>query len=227
MSILLVQHRAAEAQRLAITLARGGAAAAVVEAGLDPSPVDAAVHEIVAIGMAVDGSERERLCRRLREDGYPGAILLVGPEPAQLEVLIEAGADDFLLAPFQDAELLARVQMLRRRVGGGLRSARERRVGPLELDRVACTVSLRGQRLAVTAREYALLDCLLDAKGEVVSRAALLAKVWSREDDPASNRVEVHLSRLRDKLGADAELIETVRRAGYRLRAAPRPGPPG
>jgi two-component system OmpR family response regulator len=92
------------------------------------------------------------------------------------------------------------------------------RWGPLEIDRVHRTTSVRGRAAQLTAREYALLACLLDAGGEVVSRSDLLAKAWSREDDPGSNLVEVHLSRLRDKLGADAALIETVRRAGYRLR---------
>jgi DNA-binding response OmpR family regulator len=65
-----------------------------------------------------------------------------------------------------------------------------------------------------------LLSYLVEARGEVVSRADLLSRVWARDEEPGSNLVEVHLSRLRDKLGADADVIETVRRAGYRLRQA-------
>jgi DNA-binding response OmpR family regulator len=70
----------------------------------------------------------------------------------------------------------------------------------------------------LTSREYALLGCLVEAAGKALSRADLLSKVWGLDADPGSNLVEVHLSRLRDKFGADAAMIETVRRAGYRLR---------
>ena len=76
----------------------------------------------------------------------------------------------------------------------------------------------RRSLLTLTAREYGLLECLAVASGEMVSRAELLARVWSHGGGRRSNLVEVHLSRLRDKLGADASMIETVRRAGYRLR---------
>ena len=87
----------------------------------------------------------------------------------------------------------------------------------MEIDRVQRSVRLRGRVLVLTAREYAVLTCLVEAAGDVVSRAELISKVWGR-GDPGSNLVEVHLSRLRDKLGEDAGVIETVRRAGYRLR---------
>jgi DNA-binding response OmpR family regulator len=89
----------------------------------------------------------------------------------------------------------------------------------LDIDRAHGTALLRGQPLRLTSREYAMLTCLVEAAGEIVSRNDLLARVWQREEDASSNLVEVHLSRLRDKLGDDASIIETVRRAGYRLRA--------
>ncbi len=92
------------------------------------------------------------------------------------------------------------------------------RWGEIEVDRVARTATLRGRSLALTSREYALLVCLLDAAGAPVARADLLARVWGIAEDPGSNVLEVHVSRLRDKFGEDAVLFETIRKTGYRLR---------
>jgi DNA-binding response OmpR family regulator len=90
--------------------------------------------------------------------------------------------------------------------------------GPLALDRNERVAYLRERSLALTAREYSLLARLVEANGDTVTRAELLAAVWRRGGEPVSNLVEVNLSRLRDKLGPDAAMIETVRRGGYRLR---------
>ncbi len=92
------------------------------------------------------------------------------------------------------------------------------RWGPLDLDQVHRDLRVRGRTIALTARECALLTCLIEAGDQVVSRAKLRAQVWPRKEDRGTNLVEVHLSRLRDKLGDDAGVIETVRREGYRLR---------
>jgi DNA-binding response OmpR family regulator len=216
-SVLLVQHESSKALLLAAALEHAGHRVKVEAEGAGPEPVDAAAFDVVAIGAEQAADNRVRLCVRLRAEGYLGAIVVVGVEPDQVSTLVDAGADDFVLAPVQELELVARVAMARRRVVARARS----HWGPMEIDRVHRTASLRGQALPLTAREYALLECLLEAGGEVISRADLLSKVWARDDDPGTNLVEVHLSRLRDKLGEDASLIETVRRAGYRLRREP------
>ncbi len=88
----------------------------------------------------------------------------------------------------------------------------------LELDRVHRIVRIQGAPRALTARESELLACLIVAGGDVVSRADLRERVWPRIADRGTNLVEVHLSRLRDKLGPQASIVETVRGAGYRLR---------
>jgi DNA-binding response OmpR family regulator len=218
-SVLLVQHDSAEAEALAATLEQAGYRVKVEQGGAEPEPVDAAAYDVVAIGAQRSADDGVRLCERLRAEGYLGAIVVIGVEASQVAAHVDAGADDFVVAPVKQQELVARVAMARGRVVARARS----RWGPVEIDRVHRTTSLRGHALPLTAREYALLECLLEAGGEVVSRTELHSKVWARDEDPGSNLVEVHLSRLRDKLGTEAGMIETVRRAGYRMRRGPRP----
>jgi DNA-binding response OmpR family regulator len=213
-SVLLVQQNPTEAANLAKLLEQAGFRVTLAP-GRDVSDLpDAAASDVVAIGGDLALDHCVLLCTRLRARGFLGAIVVLGAVANDVAALVDAGADDFVLAPIQPSEVVVRVQMALRRVVAQARC----RWGPVEIDRVRRTCSLRGQMLPLTAREYDLLSCLLEAGGEVMSRADLLSKVWGREEDPGSNLLEVHLSRLRDKLGADASMIETVRRAGYRLR---------
>jgi DNA-binding response OmpR family regulator len=96
------------------------------------------------------------------------------------------------------------------------------RIGELELDWIARRASMAGASLALTSREFALLLHLAQRPGKIASREELMAHVWEAGEAPASNSVEVHLSRLRDKLGDHASMIETVRGAGYRLKLVAR-----
>jgi DNA-binding response OmpR family regulator len=217
-SVLLLHHDAAAAASLAVALQHAGFQVSVADPGAEPAGADAVAFDVVALGMKGAPGERVQACERLRTVGYGGAIVIVGASPGDVEPLLDAGADDFVPAPVQEDELIARLRMARRRVGARAR----RRWGPVELELLYRTASLRGQALTLTDREYGLLACLVEAGGEVVSRAELLSKVWERSEGNKSNLVEVHVSRLRDKLGADADMIETVRGAGYRLRV-PRP----
>jgi DNA-binding response OmpR family regulator len=212
-SVLLLQHEPAAAASIAATLRQAGFRVSVADEG--PPTVGRTTIDVVALGMKGDARDRVGACERLRADGYPGAIVVVGASPRDVESLLDAGADDFVPAPVRDAELIARVRMARRRI-----HARSKlRWGPVELELLHRTASLRGQVLTLTDREYGLLTCLVEAGGEVVTRSELLSKVWERSEGHRSNLVEVHLSRLRVKLGDDAALIDTVRGVGYRLRA--------
>jgi DNA-binding response OmpR family regulator len=92
--------------------------------------------------------------------------------------------------------------------------------GPLQLDRRARSVAVDGKRIDLTLREYGLLERLAVARGEVVTRQSLLEDVWNMRFDPGTSLLNVHVSRLRDKLGRFAWLVETVPNRGYRLRAA-------
>jgi DNA-binding response OmpR family regulator len=205
--VLLIDHDA-----LAGPLERLGLGIAVASSLNDAGVVDVTTFDGVMLG--AQGRIGEESCRRLREKGYVGAILAVCADVAEGEALLGAGADDFVTAPFEARELVTRIRACARRAVAHSRL----RWGPLDLDRVHRVLRLRGKSIGLTARECELLVCLIEAGDHVVSRTSLRARVLQGKEDKGSNLVEVHLSRLRDKLGEDAALIETVRRSGYKLR---------
>ena len=170
-----------------------------------------------AVIVGAHGARAAELCERLRGNGYLGPLVVVGTRDETsggAAETLEKGADDFVAKPFDTPELLARIRAVQRRA----LAHSPVRSGVIILDRSDRIAYLRDRPLRLTAREYALLACLVEAEGKMMTRAELLRRVWRRDSDPGSNLVEAHLSRLRDKLGADAPVIETVRRGGYRFR---------
>jgi len=133
---------------------------------------------------------------------------------------LRAGGDDYLTKPFAFAELLARLEALLRR-GGGNAATTKLRVGDLEMDLLARSVTRGGQDLELLPREFRLLEFLMRHAGQVVTRTMLLEGVWDYHFDPQTNVIDVHVSRLRQKVDKPfpTPLIHTVRNAGYMLRA--------
>jgi len=131
---------------------------------------------------------------------------------------LRAGCDDYLSKPFAFSELLARLEALMRRGGAETRLA----VADLELDLLARTATRAGRAIDLLPREFRLLEYLMRHAGHIVTRAMLLEKVWDHHFDPQTNVIDVHVSRLRQKLdkGFAAPLLHTVRGAGYCLRAS-------
>jgi two-component system OmpR family response regulator len=127
---------------------------------------------------------------------------------------LDAGADDYLVKPFELGELAARLRAVTRRAVG--QPQMQLRAGPLALDPAARQVTLAGQAVECTAREYMLLEALMRRAGHIVSRSDLEHLLYGYDREVSSNAVEVHLSSLRRKLGH--ELIETVRGLGYKLK---------
>jgi two-component system, OmpR family, response regulator len=161
----------------------------------------------------LDGIE---VCRQLRRSGsmVPILMLTARDQVSERVLGLDAGADDYLVKPFEVEELLARINALLRRSSGHAQLA----VGALVIDRLDRRALVDGKPLDLTARELALLLHLAHRAERIVTKSELLSQVWSIQFDPESNVVEVHMSRLRDKLGAHSWMIETVRGRGYRLR---------
>ena len=122
--------------------------------------------------------------------------------------------------PYSFAELLARVEILARRRGGGMAEETAYRVADLELDRLKHKVFRAGKEIVLQPREFRLLEYLMRHAGQVVTRTMLLENVWDYHFDPQTNVIDVHISRLRGKIdkGHDKQLLQTVRGAGYTLR---------
>lgn len=128
------------------------------------------------------------------------------------------GADDYLTKPFSPQELVLRVGAILRRMVKSSR-ADVLSVGPIEIDRGEHRVRVDGQEVELTATEYRLLLLLAERRGRVQDRAKLLESVWDAAPDIQTRTVDMHVQRLRSKLGAAGDLVETVRGFGYRLRA--------
>ena len=133
---------------------------------------------------------------------------------------LKAGGDDYLTKPFAFSELLARVEALARRTRAAGPDTRLQ-VGDLEMDLLSRTVRRRSQKIDLQPREFMLLEYLMRHAGQVVTRTMLLEGVWDYHFDPQTNVIDVHISRLRQKIDKpfDAPLLHTVRSAGYMLRA--------
>src|SRR5690606_36449673 len=130
------------------------------------------------------------------------------------------GADDYLTKPFSPQELVLRVQAIIRRVSSrGAQESDTLAIGPLSIDRSAHRVSVDGAEVDLTPTEYRLLLTLAERRGRVQDRGHLLETVWEAAPDIQTRTVDMHIQRLRSKLGVAGELIETVRGFGYRLTA--------
>lgn len=179
-------------------------------------------YDVVCLDLGLPDGDGLDLCRRLRTaDGLrrPRRVLALTARDAVASRIagLDAGADDYLTKPFDFDELVARLRALDRRLddAGSILV-----VGGLTIDVAAHTATRAGRPLGLTGRELAVLVHLVQHRGVVVSAEELLEHCWDAHADPFTASVRVIVSRLRRKLG-DPPLIETVARAGYRLRGEP------
>jgi two-component system phosphate regulon response regulator PhoB len=188
-------------------------------------PPDLAMLDIMLPGMS--GIE---VCHRLRSEertrATPILFLSAKGDDSDRVVGFELGADDYVVKPFHVRELMLRVRAILRRssmLAQPQSSELSQEVfGVLKMDRTRHRVWLAEQEIFLTAMEFKLLDLLLTNKGRVQSRDILLTKVWNLNNTSVQTRtVDVHVKRLREKLGSVGDDIETVRNMGYRLRECP------
>jgi two-component system OmpR family response regulator len=135
---------------------------------------------------------------------------------------LRAGGDDYLTKPYAFTELLARLEALLRRGAGPAAAQTELQIGDLKMDLLSRAVSRSGRKIDLQQREFQILEYLMRHSGQVVTRTMLLENVWNYHFDPQTNVIDVHISRLRQKIDRDFEtsLLQTVRGAGYCLRAS-------
>jgi two-component system phosphate regulon response regulator PhoB len=164
------------------------------------------------------------VCRRLRADPATAAVpiimLTAKADEVDRVVGLEMGADDYVAKPFSPKELVARVRAVLRRARP-VAAARPLSVGPVTLDPERHRATAGGRPLELTPKEFDLLQALLEAAGRVLSRELLLNRVWgyARADEIESRTVDVHVRRLRAKLGEAGARIATVKSVGYRFEA--------
>ena len=178
--------------------------------------------DIVLLDLMLPAMGGLEVCRKLRQDpvtvALPIVMLTAKGDEVDRVLGLELGADDYIVKPFSPKELLARVRAVLRRAKPAPGAAAIA-MGALAIDPGTRTVTVQGAPLTLTHKEFELLSALADAQGRVLSREFLLDRVWgySRAGEIESRTVDVHVRRLRVKLGPEGHRILTVKSVGYRL----------
>ncbi|MEW6754158.1 MAG: response regulator transcription factor [Candidatus Latescibacterota bacterium] len=189
--------------------------------------VDEQCMDLVVLDLMLPGIDGLEVCRRLKQSpahrDLPILILTARADQVDRIVGLELGADDYLVKPFSPRELVLRIRAVLRRVRAGRQAgeadeAEQLEAGPLVIDPAAHRVTVEGAPVDLTATEFRLLHTLAQRRGRVQSREELLNVVWGYEYVGYRRTVDTHVRRLRGKLGAACELVETVRGVGYRFR---------
>jgi len=213
MRILVVEDEPRLLRNLAKALREEGYAVDTAEAGDDGLyKAESYNYDAIVLDIMLPRIDGWELLQRLRKQKRTPVLLLTARDSTNGRVRgLDTGADDYLVTPFDLPELFARLRALIRRAAGQVRSAIE--LGDIVVDTRSRSVTRSGHSVALTAREYAILEFLALHRGEVVTRTALYEHLFDESDDTLSNLVDVHVFSIRKKLGHD--LITTRRGQGY------------
>jgi DNA-binding response OmpR family regulator len=217
MRVLVVEDHKRLAEAIASGLRSEGMAVDVSFDGQEAlSQVALTSYDVIVLDRDLPGVHGDVVCKTLVGGRSMSRVLMLTAASTVSDRVegLGLGADDYLPKPFDFAELVARIRALARRAAVPLPPVLSH--GDLRVDPARRVAVRAGRRLALTAKEFAILECLLAAEGTLVSAEELLERVWDQNADPFTTTVKTTVGRLRAKLG-DPPLIETVREGGYRI----------
>jgi len=219
--VLLVEDDDVIREATQLALERNGFTVDVAADGLTGLDVfRARAPDVALLDIMLPGMNGVSLCRQIREESSTPVIMMSArADPVDVVLGLEAGADDYVTKPFDSTVLVARIRAVVRRMSrAAVPVPTGTSFGELDVDRDALEVRLRGQPVELTPTELRLLLCFVDSPGTVLTRDVLLEQVWDYQWGGDSRVVDVHVQRLRAKIGQ--EMIETVRGFGYKLKTS-------
>jgi DNA-binding response OmpR family regulator len=224
--VLVVEDSADIAHLIRHYLERAGHVVDHVTSGTDVLPrVRVTPPDLVVLDLMLPGMDGLLVCQGLRQDAATAAIPIImltarGEEADRIRGL-ELGADDYVVKPFSPKELVARVAALLRRVERPKSAERILRHGPLTIDLERHVVTAGGEDVRLTAKEFLLLQYLIEHRGRVLSRDLLLTDVWGYQYTGGTRTVDVHVRRLREKIPWLSSALTTIKQFGYKLDELP------
>lgn len=226
MRLLLVEDDNSLAQAVAAVLGEQHYVVDIAADGQDGWDLaEVCSYDLILLDVMLPKLDGISLCRQLRQEGYQMPILLLTAKDTRTDKVmgLDAGADDYVVKPFDFQELAARIRALLRRGNSSLPPILE--WGNLHLDPSSCEVTYASQALHLTPKEFSVLELFLRNNQRVFSRSAIIDHLWGADEDPPEeNTIKSHIKSLRQKLkaaGANYDLIETVYGIGYRLKPLP------
>lgn len=180
----------------------------------------ASFYDVVILDWMMPNGDGVSICKKLRHSGFSGAILMLTAKDSLTDRVegLDAGADDYLVKPFEIEELWARLRALGRRTFSPLQEDIVE-IGALRINRTAHSVSKGKEEISLTPREFQLLDMLVQNRGAVLTRELIFDRIWGYETDVSMKTIDATVKLLRKKIDIEENnsLIETIRGVGYRV----------
>lgn len=222
MKVVIIEDEKDLAELIAFNLGKEGWQTSIALDGRSGFElVTAELPDMVILDLMLPEMSGTEVCRLLRKQESTSAIpiIMVTAKGEEIDRVVgfEVGADDYLVKPFSSRELLLRMKAILRRTAPEEKSEKNLNLGILKVDPARHQVTVAAEEITLTSTEYKLLLILAERPGRVQSRERLLQDVWGYSSDADTRTVDTHITRLRAKLGAAGEMIQTVRGFGYKL----------